>query len=169
MSLATRSSSLVPYAIFGLFWLFAAYAASIVAWFAILITGRYPSALFAFNVRAWRFLIRANSYSMLLVDARAPLSGRDDPRYPLQLNVTPLPEYNRLLTAFRAPLLIPLFLVTYLAMAAAFLAWFPSLFTVTLFGRQPATLQRIIANAMRLDARFIASTFLLTQSLWTRD
>jgi hypothetical protein len=169
MALAARSSSLVPYIFIGLPWLFAAFAATVVAWFAILITGRYPSGLFAFNVRAWRFLVRANAYSMLLVDAKPPISGRIDPGYPLQVDVTPLPEYNRLLTGFRFPLLIPLFLVTYIAMAVAFVAWVPSLLTVTLFRRQPATLQRIIAWAMRIDARFIASSFLLTETLWIRD
>jgi hypothetical protein len=169
LALVSRSSSLIPYIFIGLPWLAAAFAATVVAWFSIVITGRYPSALFAFNVRAWRFTVRANSYSMLLVDARPPLSGRIAPGYPLQVDVTPLPEYNRLLTAFRFPLLIPLFLVTYLAMAAACVAWFPSLFTVTVFGYQPKTLQRIIAWAMRIDAKFIASTLLLTETLWLTD
>jgi hypothetical protein len=69
----------------------------------------------------------------------------------------------------RFPLLIPLFLVTYIAMAVAFVAWLPSLLTVMLFGRQPETLQRIIAWAVRMDAQFIASSFLLTETLWIRD
>jgi hypothetical protein len=169
LSLGARISALIPYVIASLVWVAAAYAASVIAWFAILITGQYPSGLFAFNARAWRFLVTTNSYALLLVDVRPPLSGRQDPAYPLQADVTPLPEYNRLLTLFRFPLLIPLYIVTILALIAAFVAFLPSLFTITVFRRQPPPLQAIIALAMRLDARFISSAFLLTEILWVTD
>jgi hypothetical protein len=65
ISLASRTSSLVPYVIISFPWLFGAFAASVVAWFAILVTGRYPSGLFAFNVRAWRFLVTTTAYASI--------------------------------------------------------------------------------------------------------
>jgi hypothetical protein len=169
VSLASRAASLIPYIIVGMGWLAAAFAATVVAWFAILFTGQYPSALFTFNARALRFLVRANAYSFLLVDARPSLSGAMDPAYPLQVEVTPLAEYNRLLTLFRFPLLIPLYVVTSLAMLVAFVAWLPSLLMITVFRHQPASLQRILAFALRIDARFISSSFLLTEILWISD
>jgi hypothetical protein len=169
ISLASRTSSLVPYAIFSLPWLFAAFAVSVVAWFAILVTGRYPSGLFAFNVRAWRFLVTTTAYACLVVDARPPMTGVSNPQYPLQVDVTPLPEYNRLLTGFRAFILIPLMLVSLPITLAAYVLFIPSLLMVTLLRHQPKSLQRLMAAYVRNYARYMSSWFLLTEIWWVTD
>ena len=41
---------------------------AIVAWFAILFTGRYPQGLYQFGVGVLRWFIRVESYLLLLVD-----------------------------------------------------------------------------------------------------
>ena len=46
--------------------------AVIVAWFAILITGRYPRGLFDFVVGVLRWALRVNAYAVLLVTDRYP-------------------------------------------------------------------------------------------------
>ena len=46
--------------------------AIIVAWFAILITGRYPRSLFDFVVGVGRWGLRVNAYAFLLVTDRYP-------------------------------------------------------------------------------------------------
>ena len=46
--------------------------AVIVAWFAILITGRYPRSLFDFVVGVLRWALRVNAYAFLLVTDRYP-------------------------------------------------------------------------------------------------
>ena len=46
--------------------------AVIVAWFAILITGRYPRGLFDFVVGVLRWALRVNAYAFLLVTDRYP-------------------------------------------------------------------------------------------------
>lgn len=166
ISLASRVASLIPYIVVWFAWLFAAFAVTVVAWFAILITGRYPSGLFAFNARAWRFLVRTNSYAFLLVDVGPPFSGGKDLAYPLQVDITPLPQYNRVLTLLRFPALIPLSIVTLAATLMAYIAWVPSLLSITLFRHQPASLQKAIAFYMRTWAGFISSVFLLTEILW---
>jgi len=52
-------------------WL-AAIIAVIVAWFAILVTGRYPRALFDFVVGVGRWSLRVAAYAFLLVTDRYP-------------------------------------------------------------------------------------------------
>jgi hypothetical protein len=47
---------------------------TIVAWFLILFTGRYPQALYDFGVGVLRWLIRVEAYVLLLVDEYPPFS-----------------------------------------------------------------------------------------------
>ena len=44
------------------------------AWFIILITGRYPRGLYDFGVGALRWLIRVEAYLLLMVDDYPPFS-----------------------------------------------------------------------------------------------
>jgi len=50
----------------------AALFATIVAWFAILVTGQYPKGLFDFVVGVGRWGLRVNAYAILLVTDRYP-------------------------------------------------------------------------------------------------
>jgi len=121
IKIGTRAALLAPYIIVYTFWLIGALASSVIAWFTILITGRYPRGLFDFTASAWRHMVRVNAYALLLVDDPPKFTGARDPSYLLQVDVSPLPECNRLLTLFRFPLLIPLFIVTFLTEILAFI------------------------------------------------
>ncbi|MEZ5417339.1 MAG: DUF4389 domain-containing protein [Vicinamibacterales bacterium] len=48
--------------------------ATVVAWFAILFTGRHPQALWDFSVGALRWRLRFDAYMLLLVDEYPPFS-----------------------------------------------------------------------------------------------
>ena len=50
----------------------ASFVALIMAWFAILVTGRYPRGLFNFNVGVIRWWLRVQAYAFLLVTDRYP-------------------------------------------------------------------------------------------------
>ncbi len=50
----------------------ASFFAVIMAWFAILATGRYPRGLFNFNVGVGRWWLRVQAYAVLLVTDRYP-------------------------------------------------------------------------------------------------
>jgi hypothetical protein len=63
--------ALPHYLVLAVLWL-AAVVAVVVAWFAILLTGRYPRPLFEFVVGVGRWSLRVAAYAFLLVTDRYP-------------------------------------------------------------------------------------------------
>src|SRR4051794_38929395 len=84
---------LVPHLVVLLFLWLAFYLVGIVAFFAILITARFPRALFDFNVGVlrWTWRVHYYRYGALGTDRDPPLTPADAPGYPAHLEV-PYPE-----------------------------------------------------------------------------
>lgn len=143
----------------------AAYVALIVAWLAIVITGRYPKGLYDFIAGFIRFLARTTAYAALLCDPYPPFSGSEDPAYPVRMSFAgPLEKYSRLKTFFRGLLAIPVMILRYvmglLLEVGAFAAWF----VIVITGKMPRGLFDLMVLANSYTGRSDAYLFLLTET-----
>ncbi|HEY4428806.1 MAG TPA: DUF4389 domain-containing protein [Solirubrobacteraceae bacterium] len=139
--------------------------AVIIAWFAIVITGRYPRALYDFVASFNRFLARATGYAALLCDPYPSFGGSDDPAYPIRMRFAgPLERYSRLKTFFRLILAIPIVVLRYvmhlLLEVGAVAAWVVVLVT----GKMPRGLFDLMVLANSYTARSDAYVLLLTET-----
>ncbi len=64
----------IPHFLVLFFVMIAWWIVTVIAWFAILITGEYPAAFSSFSVGVMRWLLRVEAYVLLLVDEYPPFS-----------------------------------------------------------------------------------------------
>jgi Domain of unknown function (DUF4389) len=155
----------IPLAIWSYFYGVAAYCGVVIAWFAIVITGRYPEGLYNFVAGYTRLLARTTAYAVLLCDRYPSFGGSDDPSYPVRMHFAgPLPRYSRWKTLFRGVLAIPIWILRYatnlLLEIAAFAAWL----VIVVTGKLPRGLFEVLEFAVSYAARSDAYLFLLTET-----
>jgi hypothetical protein len=133
--------------------------ASIIAWFATVITGRYPRGLFDFFVGYERWRLRLTSYQFLQTDAYPPFSFADAPGYPVRLEVEYPERVARWRPFFAGLLAIPaeIVLVVFVLIAeiASIIAWFAILFT----GRYPRGIFDFVTRTLVLSTRTALYSF----------
>jgi len=130
----------IPLGIVNYLYAIGAYVVAIVAWFAILFTGRYPEGLYRFASGYLRFSLRAVSYLMLAVDVYPPFSGEEAPGYPVAVAIPErLASYSRLKTFFRMLYIIPAYIAVVVLGIGLYVCVVISWFTIIITARDPFT------------------------------
>lgn len=155
----------IPWAIVSIFWGIAALVCVVIAWFAIVVTGRYPQGLYDLVASALRYFTRMNGFAFLVTDAFPPFGGEDEPAYPVRLRIAPpLEQYNRWKTLFRIVLVIPIAIVLYfvqlVSRAISVLAWL----VIVITGRLPRGIYDVMLFTLAYEARASAYQMLLTET-----
>ncbi len=133
---------------------------TIIAFFAILFTTRYPEGLFKIAVGVMRWQANLYAYILLLRDDYPPFSWESG-EYPLTLEIEYPDTLNRWLPLVKWLLIIPNMIVFFFVMMVAYIliifAWFAILFT----GKFPRGMFDFIVGTMRWSLRVNAYSYLM--------
>ena len=160
---------LIPHYIALAFLGVAAFVLTVIAFFAILFTGRYPRSLFDFNVGVLRWWWRVSfyGYGVLGTDQYPPFSIDDDPSYPAALTVAYPERLSRGLVLVKWWLLaIPQLIIVGILAGGSYTGLISILVLVVgamvLFtGRYPADLFNLLMGLNRWVFRVLAYVLLM--------
>ena len=157
----------IPHLLIVAFWGLAVFFGVIVAWFALLFTGRWPLGLYMFTANFLKYFTRVSGYCWLLTDPYPPFPGgvNDDPDYPVRLTVAaPQAEYSRLKVLLRIFYIIPAYVIVYVLGIVLELVGFVAWLVIVVTGKQPKGLQDTIRLCVSYTARAYALMLLLTET-----
>ena len=154
LSILLRLILVIPHAIVLYFLGIAVGLVGILAWFAIVILGRFPASMLRFTIGYSLWNARANAYSNLLTGRYPPFSLDEEADYPVRLTVEEKIEgRNRLTTFFRLILIIPHAIVlSFLGIIAWFVLIAAWLVGVVL-GRVPEGMHNFHVGVSRWNVR----------------
>lgn len=133
-----------------------------IAWFAILILGRFPEGMYDLVGGILRFNMRVSGWVNLQTDEWPSFGISDEPNYPIRVNFKqPAARQSRLKTLFRLILLIPLMVLSYAMAIALTGVTIVSWLTIVFRGYQPAGIHNAISYLMGWTTRTNAYSFLM--------
>lgn len=133
---------------------------TVIAFFAILFTTKYPEGLFKIAVGVMRWQANVYAYILLMCDEYPPFSWEAG-EYPLTLEIEYPDTLNRWLPLIKWLLIIPnmivFIIVAIVGYFLLFIAWFAILFT----GKFPRGMFDFVAGVLRWSLRLNAYTYLM--------
>ena len=155
----------IPWLIVAYIYEIAAFFTVVIAWFALLFTGRYPEGLYKLNTGFVRFRVRTLAWLYLQSDEWPPFGISDDPTYPIRISVPPREEkQSRLKVFFRIilalPMLILIYAISYVHSFLGVIAWL----TIVFRGYLPEGVNSAMTFCNSYYARLYGYLALLTDS-----
>jgi hypothetical protein len=154
----------IPLAILGFVWVLLAELVALVAWFVIVVAGRYPEGWWAFCAGLVRFSVRAAGYLFLAVDPYPPFDGGEHPEYPVRVALAHQARYSRFTTLLRIIYIVPAYLVVALLGVGMYLVAPLSWLSIVIAGRLPALFARYDRSYLRWYAKYLGLAFLVIDS-----
>ncbi|MCH8949572.1 MAG: DUF4389 domain-containing protein [Chloroflexi bacterium] len=133
---------------------------TIIAWFSILFTKRYPRGMFSFVVNVNRWNANLISYVFLLRDEYPPFSWEPD-QYAVTYDVEYPEELSRWLIFVKWLLAIPHFIIIYFLFLIALLALVGAWFSILFTKKVPESWFNFIVGVFRWQYRVNAYTNLM--------
>ena len=134
---------------------------TVIAWFAILITGKYPRGMWDFTMMVLRWSARVNAYLNLQRDEYPPFGDQD---YPVLFQMEYPEHLSRGLIFIKWLLVIPHLIILYvlglLSSVVLLIAWVAILFT----GKFPRGLFDFVTGVARWSNRVAVYELLLTDA-----
>jgi len=164
LTIFLRFFTAIPLFIWSLFYGIAFYVAVVLAWFAIVVTGRWPSGLYDFAAGFLRFSGRVLAYVYLICDDYPPFDGGEHPEYRVEILVADRrASYSRPKALFRFILAIPIYVIQYVFSIwlyfVAIAIWFVGVFT----GKTSPGLMEAMRMPMAYYIRSTAYVYLITE------
>ena len=141
----------IPHVIVLAFYGIAAYVVTVIAWFAILFTGRYPRGLWNFVDGFLRYSARITAYVSLIADAFPPFGAGGS--YTAELTIEYPERSSRLTTFFRVILAIPALILAQLLGYAGNVVGFIQWLVIVVTARCPDGLHDFQALVQRFRLR----------------
>jgi hypothetical protein len=170
----------IPHFVWFWLWTVVAIVAAVVNWFATLITGRAPDALFRFLTAYVRYWTHLFAYLFLAANPYPGFTGA--PGYPVDIEFGESEPQRRLVTGFRIILAIPVFLLAVAFQGTGFGAWyrgdettvawsggtlltvaFLGWFVCVALGRMPPGFRDLQAYGLRFVAQVAAYALVVTE------
>lgn len=137
-----------------------AYVLTIIAFFAILFTKKFPQGMFELVVNIQRWNANVYAYFGLLRDEYPPFSW-DPGEYPVKYEVDYPEEMSRWLPLVKWLLAIPHLIVLAVLFIAAFVVWTIAWFVILVTGKFPRGMFDFIVGVTRWQYRVNAYIYLL--------
>jgi Domain of unknown function (DUF4389) len=138
----------------------------VIAFFAILFTGKMPDSLFGFMAMTHRYQWRVGSFSLFMREGYPPfefLSVAQDPGDdPARLNIQQAPTLSRGLIFVKWLLAIPHYIVLFVLFIAVYVVVIIGFFAVLITGQWPESLRTFVIGVMRWAYRVSIYVYLMT-------
>jgi hypothetical protein len=140
---------------------FVMFVLTVIAWFAILITGNYPRGMWDFALMTMRWQARVNAYLYLQRDEYPPFGDTD---YPVRFELAYPDRLSRGLIFVKWLLIIPHWIVLYILGIAFSFVWLIAWFAILFTARYPRGLFDFMTGFTRWSYRVTTYLFLMTDA-----